>query len=120
MHRTDPQTYGHARDLRRNQTKAEHILWQAIRFKQINGIKFRRQHAIGPYIADFCSPSHKLIIELDGSQHMEQEEYDAVRTKFLVSKGYRVLRFWNNEVMNDLEGVVMRIIQDLEEHSHNK
>ena len=82
-HGTDPQTYSHARDLRKNQTKAKHTLWQAIRLKQIYGIKFRRQHAIGPYIADFCSPSHKLIIELDGSQHMEQQEYDAKHTTFL-------------------------------------
>ena len=119
-HRTDPQTYGHARDLRKNQPPAKHTLWQAIRCKQINGVKFRRQHAIGPYIADFYAPSRKLIIELDGSQHMEQKEYDAQRTEFLESKGYRVLRFWNNEMMNDLEGVIMRIIQNLEEHTHSK
>jgi very-short-patch-repair endonuclease len=113
-HRTDPQTFRHARDLRKNQTETEEILWQAIRLKQINGIKFRRQHAIGPYIADFCSPSHKLVIEVDGSPHLEQKDYDAQRLAYLKSKGYKVLHFWNNEVMNDLDGVIERIIQTIE------
>ncbi|MBI9049468.1 MAG: endonuclease domain-containing protein [Anaerolineaceae bacterium] len=115
MHRrTDPQTYSFARELRKAQTKAEQTLWQVIRFKQINGIRFRRQHAIGPYIVDFCSPSKKLIIEVDGGQHLEQKEYDAQRTEFLQSKGYRVLRFWNNDVMNNLEGVIQEIIQTID------
>ena len=112
--RPDPQTFAYARELRKNQTEAEQKLWQAIRLKQINGIKFRRQHAIGPYIVDFCSLSQNLIIELDGSQHLEQKEYDMQRTDFLQSKGFRVLRFWNNDVMNDLEGVIQKIIHILE------
>jgi very-short-patch-repair endonuclease len=78
-----------------------------------DGIHFRRQHAIGLYITDFCSPKAKLIIELDGSQHLEQEEYDTERTALLESKGYRVLRFWNSDVMNNIEGVVGVILEEL-------
>ena len=80
---------------------------------QLNGVHFRRQHAIGPYIVDFCSPSHKLIIELDGGQHLDQQEYDAERTAYLEAKGYHVLRFWNNEVMENLDGVVQVIVDHL-------
>ncbi len=69
-------------------------------------IQFRRQHAIGNYVVDFCAPREKLIIELDGSQHLEQEEYDAERTAFLESKGYKVLRFWNNDVEKDIDTVL--------------
>ena len=75
----------------------------------MQGVHFRRQHVIGKYIADFCVPRKKIIIELDGGQHLDQEEYDAERTKFLESKGYRVIRFWNDEVMNDIDGV-LRVI----------
>jgi very-short-patch-repair endonuclease len=78
-------------------------------------VHFRNQHAIGNYVVDFCSPRRKLIIELDGSQHLEQEEYDAERTIFLEAKGYRILRFWNNQVMNDIEGVLRVIDLVLEE-----
>jgi very-short-patch-repair endonuclease len=73
-------------------------------------VNFRRQHALGPYIVDFCSIKANLIIELDGSQHLEQEEYDLERSQYLKSQGYKVIRFWNNDVMNDIEGVV-RVIQ---------
>jgi very-short-patch-repair endonuclease len=69
-------------------------------------VHFRNQHAIGNYIVDFCAPRKKLIIELDGSQHLEQKEYDEERTKYLEARGYRVLRFWNNEIMNNTEAVV--------------
>ena len=75
----------------------------------MNGMKFRRQHAIGNYIVDFCAIKQKLIIELDGSQHLEQEEYDHERTAYLESQGYKVIRFWNNDVMNDIHGV-LRVI----------
>ena len=73
----------------------------------------RRQHAIGKYIGDFCSPKGKLVIELDGSQHLDQEEQDAERTLYLESQGYKVIRFWNNQVMNDIEGVIREIINTL-------
>lgn len=79
-----------------------------------DGVRFRRQHAIGMYITDFCAPRRKLIIELDGSQHLEQEEYDKERTNFLESQGYKVIRFWNKDVMNDIEGVIMSIENELE------
>jgi very-short-patch-repair endonuclease len=79
---------------------------------QLNNIHFRRQHAIGPYIVDFCAPRQKLIIELDGGQHLEQQEYDAERTIYLEAKGYKVLRFWNNEVIENLDGV-LQVIQNM-------
>lgn len=80
-------------------------------------IHFRSQHAIGNYIVDFCAPRRKLIIELDGSQHLEQQEYDAERTAFLKSKGYKVLRFWNNDVMNNMDAVLNVIWDALNEQS---
>jgi very-short-patch-repair endonuclease len=98
-----------AGELRKEPTPAERKLWAYIRNAQLNGVKFRRQHAIGSYIVDFCSLKHKLIIELDGSPHLEQEEYDQERTRSLKEQGYRVVRFWNEQVMNDLDGVVRAI-----------
>lgn len=83
-------------------------------------VHFRNQHAIGNYIVDFCAPRKKLIIELDGSQHLEQEEYDKERTAFLESKGYRVLRFWNNDVMNNIESMLGVIWDVLKEKSNEK
>jgi very-short-patch-repair endonuclease len=74
-----------------------------------DGIHFRRQHAIGKYIVDFCAPRKKLIIELDGSQHLEQRDYDAERTQFLEAQGYRVLRFWNSDVINTTDAVLQVI-----------
>ena len=81
----------------------------------MSAVKFRRQHAIGKYVPDFCSIKHRLIIELDGSQHVEQQEYDAERTRYLESKGYRVLRFWNHEVMNNIDSVLQVIWDTLHE-----
>ena len=98
-----------AGELRRNLTPAEQRLWAVLRNQQIEGVRFRRQHAIGNFIVDFCAPHQKLIIELDGSQHLEQEEYDAERTAFLQSQGYQVLRFWNLDVIKDLRGVISAI-----------
>lgn len=79
----------------------------------MKGTHFRRQHAIGPYIVDFCAVKPKLIIEVDGSQHLEQEEYDRERTEYMESKGYRVLRFWNNEVMEEIDTVMGVILAEL-------
>jgi len=101
-----------AGELRRNTTPAEQKLWSALRNDQL-GVNFRRQHAIGPYIVDFVCLKQKLIIELDGGHHLEQEAYDHERTAFLQSKGYRVLRFWNNDVINDLNGVISTILTAL-------
>ena len=109
--RTSPHIFSNSYELRHNQTDAEVKLWQALRTHQLCDIHFRRQHAIGAYVVDFCAPHQKLIIELDGGQHLDQQEYDRERTNFLESKGYRLLRFWNDEVMKNLEGVV-RVISE--------
>jgi very-short-patch-repair endonuclease len=104
-----------AAELRREPTEAETKLWTNLRAHKLAGIGFRRQHAIGPYIVDFCAPRAKIIIELDGSQHLDQQEYDAARTRFLENRGYKVLRFWNSEVMNQIEGVIGSILDALQE-----
>lgn len=96
-------------------TPFERKLWARLRAHRMKGVHFRPQHAIGNYVVDFCAPRKKLIIELDGSQHMEQTEYDAERNAFLQSKGYKVLRFWNNEVSNSMEAVLHRIWENLPE-----
>jgi len=101
-----------AGELRHEQTPAEAKLWAYLRAHRADGIHFRLQHAIGPYIVDFCAPRRKLVIELDGSQHLEQEEYDAERTTYLESRGYRVLRFWNGDVMNDANSVMSVILTE--------
>ena len=107
--RSNPKTKHKAVKLRKESTPAERKLWSRIRNDQL-GVTFRRQHAVGNYIPDFCSPKAKLIIEMDGSQHLEQEDYDEERTKYLESEGYKVIRFWNNLVINDIEGVIKAII----------
>ena len=114
-HTSTPKIRKNAKELRKNLTPAEEKLWVHLRGHRMGDVHFRRQHAIGNYIVDFCAPSHKLVIELDGSQHLEQEKYDKERTTFLNSKGYKVLRFWNNEVMNELEKVLTVIWSTLQE-----
>ena len=104
-----PQTLQKAQALRYNQTDAEGLLWHYLRNKQLGGYKFRRQQPIGPYIADFACLSQKLLIELDGSQHAARQDYDEKRDAFLREKGYRVLRFWNNEVFENCFGVLESI-----------
>lgn len=100
-----------AQNLRKNMTLAEQRLWYFLRNKQLNGIKFRRQQTIGYYIVDFVSMEHKLIIELDGGQHAEQVIYDNQRTEFLNQQGYRVIRFWNNDVLQNMEIVLNEILK---------
>jgi len=111
--RSNPKTKHKAIKLRKDPTPAERKLWSRIRNDQL-GVTFRRQHAVGNYIPDFCSPKAKLIIELDGSQHLDQEEYDEERTKQLEQAGYKVIRFWNNDVIKDIDGVIRAIILALE------
>ena len=111
--RSTPKIMRRAAELRRNLTPAETKLWSHLRAHRLGGVGFRRQHAIGNYIADFCAPGKMLIVELDGSQHLEQEEYDVERTAFLESKGYRVLRFYDNDVMKDIEKVLEVILENL-------
>ena len=102
-----------ARELRRDATPAEHHLWQALRKCELPG-RLRRQHPIGNYIVDFAIPAANLVIEIDGETHAETAEADAARTAFLESKGYRVIRFWNAEVHDNVGGVVHRILEALE------
>ena len=110
MHkRTTPKIFARAKQLHREMTPAEAKLWAHLRAHRMGDVHFRNQHAIGNYIVDFCAPRKKLIIELDGSQHLEQEEYDHERTAFLESKGYQVLRFWNNSVLNETD-LVLKVI----------
>lgn len=93
-----------ARTLRKNLTLAEKKLWQAIRYRQLQGFKFRRQVPLGNYIADFLCFESRLIVEVDGGQHY-QNNYDAQRTVWLEKHNFRVLRFWNNEVLSNLDAV---------------
>jgi very-short-patch-repair endonuclease len=98
-----------ARTLRGNATDAERHLWFHIRRKQLSGFRFRRQQPMGPYIVDFFCPEASLIIEIDGGQHDESAERDAVRMRWLEERGYRVLRFWNSDVLGNLDGVLSTI-----------
>lgn len=107
----------YAKELRRKQTDAERVLWMRLRARQVNGLKFRRQHPIGRYIADFCCPEKCLVIEIDGGQHMNQTFDDERRTEFLVQEGYRVLRYWNHDVLTAPEAVLQHVIQETESPS---
>jgi very-short-patch-repair endonuclease len=93
--------------LRKNEKDAENLLWQKLRNKQVNGLKFLRQYGVGSYILDFYCSKLRLAIELDGGQHAEDQKflYDKQRTKYLQQKNIKVIRFWNNEVMYNLNGV---------------
>ena len=105
------------RRLRSEPTDAEHRLWQYLRSRQIEGCKFRRQHPFGDYILDFACLDRKVVIELDGEQHAENGGYDTRRSEFLEQAGFKVLRFWNNEVFENIEGVVQVIIAALVERA---
>ena len=107
------QTLERAQSLRRGQTAAEGLLWHYLRNKQLGGYKFRRQQPIGPYIADFACLSRKLLVELDGGQHVEEGDDDQKRDAYLQEQGYRVLRFWNHEVFENCFGVLERIFEEL-------
>ena len=104
-----------ARRLRHQQSDAERLLWSKLRGLQLEGVKFRRQHPIGNYIVDFVSLSKHLIIEIDGGQHNEEprKEKDKRRTSWLQGEGYQVLRFWNNDVLTNIEGVFITIQEAL-------
>ena len=102
-----------ARQLRHDQTDAEKRLWACLRSRQLNGFKFRRQFVIGPFITEFCCFEQRLVVELDGGQHASKTATDETRSAFLRSRGYRVLRFWDNEVFENIDGVLQRIAQTL-------
>jgi very-short-patch-repair endonuclease len=97
-----------ARRLRRDSTDAERRLWYRLRARSVSGFKFVRQEPIGPYVADFICRECRLIVEVDGGQHADSQR-DLVRDQWLAERGYRVLRFWNNEVMANIEGVLESI-----------
>lgn len=99
--------------LRTAQTPQEILLWSRLRREQL-GFKFRRQHSIGGYIADFYCPSIKLVIEIDGSQHFKNTEYDKIRSKYLEGLGIKVIRFTNAEINTNMNGVIENIIKELE------
>jgi very-short-patch-repair endonuclease len=98
-----------SRELRLNATEPEKRMWTALSGRKVAGVRFNRQFPVGPYICDFVARGAGLVIEIDGETHAHSEEYDATRTRFLQVQGYAVLRFWNNDVMTNLEGVVALI-----------
>ena len=103
-----------ARALRNNATDAERLLWHAISARKVAGIRFNRQVPVGPFICDFVARSIRLVIEVDGGQH--DAEVDGGRTRYLEAQGYRVIRFWNNDVLGNVEGVateIERVIADM-------
>jgi very-short-patch-repair endonuclease len=114
--RIKPATRTKARRLRREMTDAERLLWGQLRQRQIAGLKFRRQHPLGGFIVDFVCIEAGLVIEVDGGQHGERQCEDEARTAWLNSQGYRVLRFWNNEVLQNLDGVREAIWTELQGH----
>ncbi len=109
--RYSPKQRKYIHKLRSDQTDAEKLLWSKLRGKQVLGVKFRRQQPLEGYILDFVSFDEKIVIELDGGQHNELEAIaqDNIRTKFLENNGYRVLRFWNNEALTQIDSVVEKI-----------
>ncbi len=108
------QIHHHARELRAAPTDAERKLWQGLRGRQLLGFKFRRQYPIAGYIADFACPEARLVVELDGGQHQQQQTYDDERTRKMAVNGYRVLRFWNHEVLLNTQDVFAEICRYLE------
>jgi very-short-patch-repair endonuclease len=102
-----------AKRLRKDMTDAERALWRHLRLRQISGYKFRRQQPIGKYIVDFACFEKKLIIEVDGSHHTEQLAYDIERSAWLEKEGFRILRFWDNEVLEEVESVKEVIVNAL-------
>jgi very-short-patch-repair endonuclease len=102
-----------ARELRNNATDAERALWRQLRLWQLEGFKFRRQQPLGRFIVDFVCLEKRVVIELDGGQHAEQKEYDAERDAWLRAEGFKVLRFWNNEVLKSIEVIKEEILKTL-------
>ena len=108
-----------ARSLRKNQTDAERKLWRRLRARELCGFKFRRQYPIAPYIVDFVCVEKRLIVEVDGGQHATMSEADGLRTRFLKDRGYRVLRFWDNEALLDTDAVLAAVLGALKNsHPH--
>lgn len=102
-----------ARVLRKNMTPQEYKLWNLLKNRQLNGIKFVRQYPICPYIVDFASRREHIVIEIDGGHHNIPENIsnDTVRTEYLISQGYKVIRFWNNEIDDNIDGVYLKLLE---------
>ena len=98
-----------SRDLRANMTEAERKLWGHLSARKVVGVRFNTQFPIGPFVCDFVSRGAKLVIEVDGGQHAHTERADMARTRYIENQGYRVIRFWNNDVMGNVDGVVAEI-----------
>ena len=113
----DPVFKNFRRDLRKNQTDAEKKLWSILRNKQVNGLKFFRQYSVGSYILDFFCPEKRLAIELDGGQHNEEinKEKDQQRTDYLAQQHIRVIRFWNNAILQNIDAVYEKILNAIQE-----
>ena len=111
--RSTPKMLHRAWELRQDLTPAETKLWPYLRTLREQGVHFRRQHAIGPYITDFCAPGRHLVIELDGDRHTHQTEQDGERTAYLTKQGYRVIRFWNGQILNDIQAVIRTVEKEL-------
>jgi very-short-patch-repair endonuclease len=109
--RTSTAVQRRARELRKEMTPSEQALWEYLRNRKLNGFKFRRQHPLGPYVADFYCAEHRLVIELDGGIHESQIERDTARTLQFESFGYRVLRFRNQEVEQNIDAVLEAILE---------
>ena len=113
LRREHPALQDRAKRLRGNLTEAEKHLWFQLRRRQLDGYRFRRQVPLGPYVADFACLEEKLIVELDGGQHALEAERDAKRDQWFADRGYRVLRFWNNDVLSNTEAVLAEILGHL-------
>jgi very-short-patch-repair endonuclease len=113
-----PKRTNAARELRRRAIPAEAVLWKALRNRALGGFKFRRQHPLGPYVADFACVACRVVVELDGETHLSSTRADADRTAFLEREGWHVLRVWNTEVYDELEGVKEAIYQLCVRGSH--
>ena len=111
--RLDPAT-GDAKALRARHTDVEQKLWYHLRDRRLNGFKFRRQVPLGCYIVDFLSEELRLVVEADGGQHADQVGHDAARTKWLESQGYRVVRYWNSDVVEDIDSVLEDLLVQLQ------
>ena len=103
-----------ARELRKNPTDAERLLWRKLRLWQIDGFKFRRQQPLGRYIVDFICLEKRLVIEIDGGQHAQQADQDKERDAWLRDEGFVILRFWNNDVLKNMDGVTQVIVKTLQ------
>ena len=116
-----PRLKSRRRRLRREQTDAERLLWSKLRNRQLRDVKFFRQYSVGPYVLDFYAPKHRLGVEIDGGQHAESDQtaYDENRTAYLGQYQISVLRFWNNDVLNNVAGVVEQITAAVEKTPPN-